>query len=217
MELFTKTAVAEIKKLFDDCPSSPATLCFEMSWSSNENEAQKKLTESECRTKQLVSIMETLTKEALEKISRLVDQKSASSRLELAQNENEALKRKVLLMESELKMVQGHGDGRALESSANKPRRSVGVQVGGEFTRTASEEEHPTTAGLCSDAELTDVVEEDMVLQSAVTSDKCADMEEEMLESLTEEARTEDILSSVPQERMKISAESKCSCFHHCG
>ncbi|KPP68822.1 zinc finger protein 177-like, partial [Scleropages formosus] len=74
---------------------------------------------------QLASIMATLAKAAVAEISKLADDGFAVLRLEMSRNkkENEGLKRKIELMESELRTAGRHGES-AVAS------RSVGVQVG---------------------------------------------------------------------------------------
>nr|XP_023670450.1 zinc finger protein 37-like [Paramormyrops kingsleyae] len=75
---------------------------------------------------QLSSIMETLTKAALADIVKLVDDGAAVLRLEISQTQkmNTTLKRKLELMESELRKGRGRG--------GSCGRRSFGVQVGDE-------------------------------------------------------------------------------------
>ncbi|XP_035275928.1 zinc finger protein 696-like isoform X1 [Anguilla anguilla] len=62
---------------------------------------------------QMASIMEVLTKTALAEICKLVDDASASLRLEMcrSQRENEALKCKLLVMEGELRAARGCEEG----------------------------------------------------------------------------------------------------------
>lgn len=76
---------------------------------------------------QLSSIMETLTKAALADIVKLVDDGAAVLRLEISQTQkiNTTLKRKLELMESELRKGRGHG-------GSCGGCRSFGVQVGDE-------------------------------------------------------------------------------------
>ena len=78
--------------------------------------------------------MELLTKEAREEIGKLVEEGSAALRREKSQTqkENAVLKRRLQLMESQLKAVRGCGEAGALQSLAQRPSCSVGVQVGHE-------------------------------------------------------------------------------------
>ncbi|KAJ8332590.1 hypothetical protein SKAU_G00423790 [Synaphobranchus kaupii] len=80
---------------------------------------------------QMASIMEVLTKTAVAEITKLVDDGSAALRLEMcrSQRENEALRRKLLLMERELGTVRGYGEG-APDNSLNI---AFEVQVCDEF------------------------------------------------------------------------------------
>ncbi|KAJ8332591.1 hypothetical protein SKAU_G00423800 [Synaphobranchus kaupii] len=81
---------------------------------------------------QMASIMQVLTKTAVEEITKLVDDGSAALRLEMcrSQRENEALRRKLLLMERELGSVRGYGEG-APDNSLNI---AFEVQFCDEFT-----------------------------------------------------------------------------------
>ncbi|XP_048826875.1 zinc finger and SCAN domain-containing protein 2-like isoform X2 [Brienomyrus brachyistius] len=81
---------------------------------------------------QLSSIMETLTKAALADIVKLVDDGAAVLRLEISQTRkmNTTLKRKLELMESELRKGRGRG------GSCGGGCRSFGVQVGDELGGT---------------------------------------------------------------------------------
>ncbi|KAJ8414558.1 hypothetical protein AAFF_G00037600 [Aldrovandia affinis] len=85
-------------------------------------------TVSETMTAQFASSMETLAKDAVNKICTLASEESAVLRLEVcqSQNENGALKRKLELMEKELRTAQGGGAG---ERPANT--LCVGVQFAG--------------------------------------------------------------------------------------
>lgn len=75
--------------------------------------------------------MGILTKEAREEICRFVE--ALHLEKTQCQKENEALKRKLQLIESQLRTMRGPWEGGGLESSGKKPSRSVGVQVGDEY------------------------------------------------------------------------------------
>ncbi|KAJ8359562.1 hypothetical protein SKAU_G00160870 [Synaphobranchus kaupii] len=127
MDILTKAAVAEFNKVVGD--GSPQST--ELSSGQTENESPNKVLEGEF----LTLVMGLLTKEARERIGKLMEESSAALHLEKSQSEkeNEALKRKLQLMESQLSTVRGHREGRALETPANRPSCSVGVQVGDEY------------------------------------------------------------------------------------
>ncbi|XP_064193701.1 uncharacterized protein LOC135255873 isoform X6 [Anguilla rostrata] len=80
---------------------------------------------------QLASILEVLAKTAVAEITKLVDDGSSALRLEMcrSQRENEALKRKLLLMERELRTLRGYGEG----TPDNSLNISFEVQVCDEF------------------------------------------------------------------------------------
>ncbi|KAJ8418337.1 hypothetical protein AAFF_G00140460 [Aldrovandia affinis] len=147
MELFTKAAVAKIEKLFGDYSSS-AELQRKMCPQNQDETPKNKLMDRDCIKGQLVSIMEILTKEAMGKISTLVDQASTMRHLGLAQNENE---------------------GRVLQSSANRHSHSVRVQVDHEF-RGAKEGEPISrcTISVRSEGGTTAAEEEEAPQQSVV-------------------------------------------------
>ncbi|XP_036403172.1 uncharacterized protein LOC118790371 [Megalops cyprinoides] len=209
MDVLTKAAVVEFMKLSEERSSRAGQLCLDMPWKSQSDSETPKKTpeESELRTAQLTSVMEILVKEALDKIGKLVDHGCAVLRLEMSRShsENEELKKKLLLMENELKM-RGHGGAITLESSAAGTRRTVGVQA--EFMKAESVE-HPLST-LISDGEVTHVEGEDTPPQSAFRNDKRTDVQVDMSESLfTKGARTEEDVSSCNlQEGMKISGKN---------
>ncbi|KAJ8339644.1 hypothetical protein SKAU_G00342770 [Synaphobranchus kaupii] len=90
---------------------------------------------------QVASIMEVLAKTAVAEITKLVDDGSAALRLEMcrSQRENEALRRKLLLMERERGAVRGYGEG----APNNSLNIAFEVQVCDEFR----EEQRSNVAG----------------------------------------------------------------------
>ncbi|KAG7470738.1 hypothetical protein MATL_G00117110 [Megalops atlanticus] len=126
MEIVAKSAVAEMSKLVNE--SSSAELPVEGSGSEDGNEARKMAAASMA---QFASSMETLAKDAANKICELASEESAVLRLEMSesQSENGALKRKLELIERELKTSQGKGEGAAghRESSGHSGLQSPDV------------------------------------------------------------------------------------------
>ncbi|KAG9340497.1 hypothetical protein JZ751_021317, partial [Albula glossodonta] len=109
--------------------------------------------------------MDSLAKEAVNKICKLASEECAVLRLEASQSQSEigALKRKLELKEQELRTAQGGGAG---ERPVNT--QSVGVQVGCEFGATGREEGQSHSVSLWGDSGLTDVEEEVSPLQCVV-------------------------------------------------
>ncbi|KAG7462584.1 hypothetical protein MATL_G00186320 [Megalops atlanticus] len=214
MDVLAKAVVAEMLKLIPKAEvGSSAALGLDMARGQSANQSPKKsqLMETDLRTVQLVAIMEILVKEALDKIGKLVDEGCAVLRLEMSrsQNENEELKKKLLLMESELKTTRRHGKLRTQEVSADKPSRSVGVQAGAEFTTVSDSEEHHSTMELCSDGEPTAVVE-DTPLHSVITCDKSTDMDDRPASLLVKCPQLEmSPVNSDSQRGLKMNHQSK--------
>ncbi|KAJ8359561.1 hypothetical protein SKAU_G00160860 [Synaphobranchus kaupii] len=178
MDLLTKAIVVEMEKLFDDCFSSSAEFRLEMC--SQNQTPNSTFMDCEFWTDQILSIMEILTKEAMEKINKLVQQSPAMIHLELTQ--------------SEIK-------GRA-ESSAKRPSFSARVQRGHGFRRAEVSEERPPTTSLCRDGE------ETTPPQSAIMSDKSTEMGGEEPESpVMKEGRIGEDVPDV-QEPLAFSEEN---------
>ncbi|XP_023677687.1 uncharacterized protein [Paramormyrops kingsleyae] len=134
---------------------------------------------------QLSSIMGVLSKAAVAEIIKLVDEGSAVLRLEMrqSQTENEELRRKLRLMETELKIAQQRVMGRT--NGCSLGRCSVGVQTGDETGALEKGKERcPTIEGvfgkewcfsLWSDGEPSAAEDED-ALQAGYTKSKFAGM-----------------------------------------
>ncbi|KAG9344499.1 hypothetical protein JZ751_011169 [Albula glossodonta] len=172
MDVLAKEAVEEMIKFLDKAnEGSSALQSVEITCCLTESEAPKKKSQQrmgcELMKKQITSIMEKLTKEALDKLGNLLHQE-----ISRGQDEKDAPKRKLQLMESGLRTERGHGEGRAPESSAHRHSHSVGVQAGNEFTaECVPEEEHPPVS-LWGDGEHMVVEEEENPLQSVIMNDK---------------------------------------------
>ncbi|KAJ8280707.1 hypothetical protein GJAV_G00058010 [Gymnothorax javanicus] len=126
LEAVTNTAVSEVSKFVN--LGSSSDLCEEECAISNGNEAQMltlQSTASGTKTAQFASSMGMLAKEAVNKICKLALEESAVLRLAVcrSQSENGNLKRKLGLMEQELKNLRESETG---EKSINA--HSVGLQ-----------------------------------------------------------------------------------------
>ncbi|XP_036374720.1 zinc finger protein 286A-like [Megalops cyprinoides] len=163
---------------------------------------------------QLTSIMEVLTKAAIAEICELVDDGYAVLHLEISrsQKENEALKRKLRMME--MRIERGSWARAVRESCVNS--RSSGVQLYNEFRATAREENHFPAAhrdfsvgsqlgiSLWRDGEPAALDEEDTAVRSDV-QDKPADVEEAMI--IKKEGLEEDLENGDSQGRLKSRKE----------
>ncbi|KAJ8366934.1 hypothetical protein AAFF_G00336540 [Aldrovandia affinis] len=128
---------------------------------------------------QVASIVEVLAKAALAEISQVINESTAEWSLELSRSkkENDALKRKVVQIESELQAARGDGKRRAGPRESGVEMCSVGVQVGDEIPgaeRSRCEEEPSLTidgvfgkelVSLWRDGELTALKQEASPLQ----------------------------------------------------
>nr|XP_023677312.1 uncharacterized protein LOC111849034 isoform X4 [Paramormyrops kingsleyae] len=106
LDIITKAAVTEISELISEAAEYASELHLEMTVSVNDGEApgrKSTITPIDITTTQVASIMDRLSKDAADKIFRLVDENFASLRLEVSQsqNENESLRKRLQLMESE--------------------------------------------------------------------------------------------------------------------
>ncbi|XP_018593899.1 zinc finger protein 883-like [Scleropages formosus] len=215
MDVLVRSAVAELSKL------GSAVLRLEMSPGEQEDhdddeelEKKKAPFPIEQRTTQLASIMATLAKAAVAEISKLADDGFAVLRLEMSRNkkENEGLKRKIELMESELRTAGRHGES-AVAS------RSVGVQVGYSLEDYESGGAHsPGREGVplkgwrnrvWIDGETIAVKLEGGPLQCDAVSDESADVEDDRPEimMIKEENLEEDLWSSQLHDREKRNVE----------
>lgn len=160
---------------------------------------------------QLTSIMEVLTKAAIAEICELVDDGYAVLHLEISrsQKENEALKRKLRMME--LRAARGSWDRRRAAESHVK-RLSSGVRLCDEFTGTARVRDFsigcPAGVSLWADVDPPTVDEEDPSLRSAVC-EKSADIEEERpeVQTIKKEGVDEVVQASDPHGGLKFNEE----------
>ncbi|KAJ8418334.1 hypothetical protein AAFF_G00140430 [Aldrovandia affinis] len=215
MDVLAKAVVAEMSKLVSEAgEDSPAILSMEIT-RFNENEAPKKksqlIIDNNLWTAQLASVMEILTKEALDKIGKLVEEGSAVLHPEMSQSQNEGEALKRTRRGSDLRTQRGHGEGRVAESSAHKPSRSVGVQVGDEFRGAGHvSEEEPPTISMWSDGEPTAVGEEEAPLQSLIMSDKSTDIEDRPGPLLIKDSKLElGLVKSDSQRGLQMSEETE--------
>ncbi|XP_064193770.1 zinc finger protein 235-like isoform X4 [Anguilla rostrata] len=132
---------------------------------------------------QIASIMEVLANAAVAEICKLVDDGYAVLRLEMSQSqkENKALKRKLQMLE--LRIARGYTERNSVNS------RPLGVQCFEKTRRTVT----GPSATQRRDGEIMVVDEDHAPTQAAVERDECADVEEEMTESLLiKEERSEE-------------------------
>ncbi|XP_061072806.1 uncharacterized protein LOC133107710 isoform X2 [Conger conger] len=184
-----------------------ATLCIEMS-GSHENKGSKVIfpvVQSETRMAQLASVIELLAQEAVNKICDLALEDSAVLRLEVTRSQKEigALKRKLELMEKELRTLQGGAAGeRSLKA------HSVGVQDACELRATEIELPHSAVVHLCGDAVPTVVGEDIAPLQHVSMMTEPPDVEDGIESIIIKEERLEEDLESRHLEgRLDISKE----------
>ncbi|KAJ8369125.1 hypothetical protein SKAU_G00091530 [Synaphobranchus kaupii] len=158
IELLAKAALEEMRKVVD---LDSVVLGFKISQDQNEEAVPKK---PRFMT-QISAIMDALAKDAVNKICQLAIEESAVLRLDMSQSRNEigTLKRKLELMEKELRTVQG---ARAAERPVNT--HSVGVQVACELRAMESEESHSCGVGVWGDSGLTDTEDDVNPLQCVV-------------------------------------------------
>ncbi|XP_061072805.1 uncharacterized protein LOC133107710 isoform X1 [Conger conger] len=186
-----------------------ATLCIEMS-GSHENKGSKVIfpvVQSETRMAQLASVIELLAQEAVNKICDLALEDSAVLRLEVTRSQKEigALKRKLELMEKELRTLQGGAAGeRSLKA------HSVGVQDACELRATEIELPHSAVVHLCGDAVPTVVGEDIAPLQHVSMMTEPPDVEDGIESIIIKEERLEEDLESRHLEgRLDISKEGE--------
>ncbi|XP_035275568.1 uncharacterized protein LOC118228276 [Anguilla anguilla] len=132
---------------------------------------------------QIASIMEVLANAAVAEICKLVDDGYAVLRLEMSQSqkENKALKRKLQMLE--LRIARGCTERNSVNS------RPLGVQCFEKTRRTVT----GPSATQRRDGEIMVVDEDHAPTQAVVERDECADVEEEMTESLLiKEERSEE-------------------------
>ncbi|KAI1902036.1 hypothetical protein AGOR_G00040580 [Albula goreensis] len=170
---------------------------------------------------QLTSIMEVLTKAAIAEICELVDDGYAVLHLEISRShkENEALKRKLRLME--LKIARASGERRREIVNLVKSRSVRGVQVCDEFSVSSRVEDHIPTperdfsvgsqpgVSLWRDAELSVVDKEEAPVMSNV-HDESPHMEKEegpKTLCIKKEGLDEDLENSDAQRGMKVNEE----------
>ncbi|XP_036373245.1 zinc finger protein 112-like [Megalops cyprinoides] len=168
---------------------------------------------------QLASIMEVLSKAAVAEITKLVDDGSAVLRLEVcrSQKENAALKRRLQLMEKELRAARGCRD-RAQEGSVNI---SLEVQVCDESggaeelpekgNRPAVEAvcDGPLSSGLTCDGETAPGNKEETPSQIVALKYESTDVDQDWPEShmLSEERRQSTLERSRSQAKHRIGGE----------
>ncbi|KAG7458526.1 hypothetical protein MATL_G00221200 [Megalops atlanticus] len=165
---------------------------------------------------QLASIMEVLSKAAVAEITKLVDDGSVALRMEVcrSQKENAALKRKLQLMERELRAARGCRDG-TQEGSVNI---SLEVQVCDEFRGAEELPEkgnRPAVEAVCDgrlssgDGETAPGDEEKTPSQIVAIKYESTDMDQDWPEShmLSEERHHSTLERSHSQEKHRIGGE----------
>ncbi|KAI1887821.1 hypothetical protein AGOR_G00194360 [Albula goreensis] len=172
---------------------------------------------------QIAYIMEALSKKAATEISKLFEDGSVALRLEMlkSKRENEALRRKLQVMEVELRAARGYG-GEALESSVNI---SLELEVYDELREAPcpGKEHRPTTEavinkrwGINQPGGGGDVLTRDEGVWSLPTKIKCesADVEHDGSERMPiDDGRREEDLDSRPsQVEPEMKRGSKWGC-----
>ncbi|KAG9337837.1 hypothetical protein JZ751_027488 [Albula glossodonta] len=176
--------------------------------------------------KRVTSIMEVLAKAAVAEICKIIDEGTALLRVEMSgsKKENEALKKKLLQLESKLQAAQRAGKRRAEARENSVKIRSVGVQAGNEV-RVAegsnNEKEHSTlniesvfgkewSIRLWRDGGITAMKEEDCPLQPVSREEVPEPVENQLvLLPVKEEMFEEDLGSSESQRVLPVGKESK--------
>ncbi|KAI1890730.1 hypothetical protein AGOR_G00156640 [Albula goreensis] len=167
---------------------------------------------------QLASIMEVLAKAAVAEITKLVDESSTGLRLEMSrsQYENEALRRKLKVMESKLVLVRGCTESKEARKNSLKCSGSLhgqiricnGIDKDGVF-------EGEWGSKQWRDGEVS-VVEEDMYLQSIILTEEPSDMEKGVSASLVikDKGHKVDWMNGNHEEGQMISGETGPSDCH---
>ncbi|KAJ8247433.1 hypothetical protein GJAV_G00246340 [Gymnothorax javanicus] len=165
---------------------------------------------------QLAYILDVLAKSAVAEITKLVDDRSAALRLEMCRSkeENDALKRKLLLMERKLTTVQEQG-AKALDNSLDI---SFEVKVCDEFRESQCQNtnrlatEKFTRGRFESCGSFSTEMEDSVSLPTLIKSEP-EDGEQEWSESLllSEDTAEEEPNSSKSLAKQKISEENSCA------
>ncbi|KAI1894487.1 hypothetical protein AGOR_G00116310 [Albula goreensis] len=158
----------------------------------------------------LSSIMDLLTKGVFAETEKLFYDSYAELKLEMClQVQNERLDS--WFMKGKLFSIIEEKKGKGLQLSGKRPGRSLGVQVGGEFSGAEVSVHEPPLIGLWGDGEPTAVAGEETPLQSVTMPDKSTDMERERPESVVmKEGRIDDaILSSDLQQPLMFMSATK--------
>ncbi|KAG5837312.1 hypothetical protein ANANG_G00237960 [Anguilla anguilla] len=203
MEVMATAVLTEISKVVD----RSATLCFEMSHSCDNKASKVKFPAvgSETMMTQLASVIEILAQEAVNKICKLAIEELAVLRLEVSRSRNEigTLKRKLELMEKELRTVVGGAAGeRPLKT------HSVGVQGACELRATETEEPDSAVISVWGDAVPAVVEEEVAPLQCVGVIAEPSNIDDR-IESIIikEEGPEEDLQSSPLEEKLDTSKD----------
>ncbi|XP_018598319.2 oocyte zinc finger protein XlCOF6-like [Scleropages formosus] len=201
LQVLLRAAVSEMRKLFRATASSSSSAHLEPA-SAEESVFDKA---------ELLSIMEKLAEEAVQKICCLVNEDCAVLRLEVtrSQNENDALKRKLQLMEQELRTAGGcrKDSARQQEKCANYISNTLRFEDdlklpdrGNEHSNTIRNGQH--------------VMEGDPTTQCVVMMNESADLESGGMGSVIvkEESVEEDLGDTLLLEGQKITGDGYENC-----
>ncbi|XP_023667944.2 uncharacterized protein [Paramormyrops kingsleyae] len=141
IEVLVRAAVSEMRKVMGEVSSKLALASLAAGATGKESQLLAAPRESEINAAELLPVMERLAKEAVKKICCLVNEDSAVLRLEVtqSQNENEALKRKLYLMEEELKAVQRCVDGQPGKQEGLVSSPCLRAELGAQLKRSEGE------------------------------------------------------------------------------
>ncbi|KAG7457964.1 hypothetical protein MATL_G00232750 [Megalops atlanticus] len=162
---------------------------------------------------QLVSVMETLTKAAIAEICKLVNDGNVVLRSEMCrrQTENEVLKTKLKLLESELRLARKHGrrDRRAGYGGSLANSCAAEVHISDRSRSTAERVMNSEWSAPHGTEELSPQQESSLLLSVAITDEQSSETEGDGPESflIKEERPKEDLGNRQLQEGLKTGGE----------